>query len=198
MIFKDITTDKQTTYRLGAGEKCIFFMFNRSGEVVFDLVGIGSEAHIFSFFIGKGVDKNSLHIKQNHLSPKTISHTLIKSIAFEKATCMYEGTIFIDTNAPQSDASQESPALLLSPDAVISMKPSLEILADDVKCHHRATASPLNAEALFFAKTRGLSHSQAKNLLISGFWNDTLETMNALGVDENGIKNIRKKIAIDN
>lgn len=190
MIFKDITTDKQTTYRLGAGEKCVFFMFNRSGEVSFDLVGIGAEAHIFSFFVGKNTDKHFLHIKQNHLAPKTISHTLIKSIASDESTCTYEGTIYINKNAPESDASQESRAILLSPNALVSTKPSLEILANDVKCHHRATASPLNAEALFFAKTRGLSHSQAEKLLITGFWNDALEKIQVLGIDRGKIESI--------
>ncbi|MEI8096870.1 MAG: SufD family Fe-S cluster assembly protein [Candidatus Moraniibacteriota bacterium] len=190
MIFKDITTDKQSTYRLEAGEKCVFFMFNRSGEISFELVGTGAEAHIFSFFVGKNTDKNFLHIKQNHLAPKTISHTLIKSVASDESTCAYEGTIYIDKNAPGSDASQESRAILLSPDALVSMKPSLEILANDVKCHHRATASPLNAEALFFAKTRGLSSSQAEKLILSGFWNDALEKIQTLGIEKKEIENI--------
>lgn len=191
MQFKNITTDTQTTYRLKENEQCIFFMFNRSGDITFDLVGAKAEAHIFSFFVGKNTDKNSLHIRQNHFAPKTTSHALIKSIASDESICSYEGTIFIDKNAPESDASQESRALLLSPNAFVSMKPSLEILANDVKCHHRATASPINAEALFFAKTRGLSSSQAKELLISGFWNDALEKMNALHTNEEGKENVK-------
>jgi len=192
MQFKNITTDTQTIYHLKENEQCVFFVFNRSGEIAFDLMEVGAEAHIFSFFIGKNADKNSLHIKQNHLAPKTISHTLIKSIASDEAECLYEGTIFIAKDAPGSDASQESRAILLSPDAFVSMKPSLEILANDVKCHHRATTSPLNAEALFFAKTRGLSSSQAKRLLIAGFWNDAIEKILALGIDKKEVENIKK------
>lgn len=180
MKYLDISQDNKTTYVLKENEKCVFFIFNRSGEVSFDLTGIGAEAHIFSFFIGKDTDKHTLHIKQNHFAPKTVSHMLIKSIASDEALCTYEGTIFIDKNAIGSDASQESRALLLSPDALVSMKPSLEILADDVKCHHRATASPLNAEALFFAKTRGLSPAQAKKLLITGFIKSSLDEIKKL------------------
>lgn len=191
MIFKDITIDKKTTYRLGAGEKCVFFLLNRSGKITFELSGIGAEAHIFSFFIGKNADKSSLRIRQVHLAPRTISHTLIKSIASDEAECAYEGTIFIAKDAPGSDASQESRAILLSPNAFVSMKPSLEILANDVKCHHKATAGPLNAEALFFAKTRGLSSFQAKEILISGFWNDALEKMNALHANEEEKENVK-------
>lgn len=184
MQFKDITTDTQTLYRLNANERCVFFMLNRSGEITFELTGSGAEAHIFSFCIGKNDEKISLRILQNHLAPKTVSHTLIKSIAKDEATCTYDGTIFIDTNASQSDASQESRALLLSPSASVSLKPTLEILTHDVKCHHAATVSPLNDEALFFAQCRGLSHAQAKKLLVHGFLSDALIKMQALGIVE--------------
>lgn len=198
MQFKNITTDEQTIYRLKESEKCVFFLFNRSGEITFELAGIDAEAHIFAFFIGKGDEKHSLQLWQNHLASKTISHTLIKSVVSDEAICAYEGTIFIDKQAPQSDASQESRAILLSSDALVSMKPTLEILASDVICNHKATTSPLNKEALFFAKTRGLSLVQAEKLLLSGFWNDALEKIEALGVNATEMKNIRKILGIEN
>ena len=198
MQFKDITIDKQTIYRLEADERYVFFLFNRSGEITFELAGIGAEAHIFAFFIGKGTEKHSLKITQNHCAPKTISHTLIKSVVSDEAECAYEGTIFIDKQASQSDASQESRAILLSSDALISMKPTLEILASDVICNHKATTSPLNKESLFFAKTRGLSLAQAKALLLSGFWNDALEKIEVLGINVTEMKNIRKILGIEN
>lgn len=182
MHFKDISTDQKTLYRLKENEQCVFFMFNRSGEVTFELTGINAEAHIFSFFIGKGADRMMLRILQKHLAPKTTSHTLIKSVVTDEAECSYEGCISIDKKASHSDASQESRALLLSPRATMSMKPILEILTNDVKCRHAATASPLNKEALFFAQTRGLSSLQAKKLLIDGFWQDALSRIEALGV----------------
>jgi len=188
MLFKDITSDKQSLYRLKTNEKVVFFMLNRSGEITFELAGAGAEAHIFSFFIGHSTDKGSLKIFQKHLAAKTISHTLIKSVLSDEAESAYEGLIFIDKQAMQSDASQESRSILLSPLARASMKPTLEILADDVRCRHAATASPLNQEALFFAESRGLSETQAKNLLIRGFFNEAIEKMERLGVETKEMK----------
>jgi Fe-S cluster assembly protein SufD len=183
MQFKDISQDEKTTYRLEENEQCVFFMLNRGGAITFELAGRGAEAYIFSFFVGKNTDTNSLYIKQNHLAPQTTSHTLVKSIVSDEAECAYEGTIFIDKKAPKSNASQESRAILLSSGAKASMKPTLEILASDVVCHHAATASPLNKEALFFAESRGLSTAQAKTLLTLGFFNDALLKIEALGID---------------
>ncbi|MDP3956981.1 MAG: SufD family Fe-S cluster assembly protein [bacterium] len=188
MVFKNISTEKQSLYRLKENERVVFFMLNRSGELAFELTGTGAEAHIFSFFIGHGVDKAILKIIQRHLAPQTASHALIKSVLSDEAESAYEGLIFIDKQAMQSDASQESRSILLSPHAKVSMKPTLEILADDVRCRHAATASPLNQEALFFAESRGLSPNQASKMLIMGFFNDTLLKMEALGVNTEIIK----------
>lgn len=196
MQFKDISQEKKTLYTLKENEKCVFFLFNRSGEITFKLAGINAEVHIFAFFIGKGVEKYSLQIIQNHRAPKTTSHTLIKSIVSDEAICAYEGTISIDKQSSKSDASQESRAILLSSDALVSMKPTLEILANDVICNHKATASPLNKETLFFAEARGLSCVQAEKLLLSGFWNDALEKIEALGVSVTEMKNIREMVGI--
>lgn len=191
MQFKNISQDDKDTYRLGKNEKVVFFMFNRSGNITFELAGAGAEARIFSFFIGKDTDQFTLTLTQKHLAPDTVSHTLIKSTLSDKATGTYESLIFIDKKAVQSDASQESRAILLSSDASVSIKPTLEILANDVQCHHAATASPLAPEALFFAKTRGLSEQQAKNLLLHGFFNEALEKMQVRKIN---MEEIRKTL----
>lgn len=191
MKWKNISQDKKTSYTLKENEQCIFFLFNRSGKITFELIGTGAEAHIFCFFIGKNADKYSLNILQNHRAPKTVSRTLIKSVVSDTSTCTYDGTIFIDTHALSSDAMQESRALLLSSEALVAMKPTLEILADDVKCSHKATASPLDTEALFFAESRGISLPRAENLLISGFFSDAITQIETLGVEKNILAEIQ-------
>lgn len=183
MIFRNITTDKQTTYRLESNEKIVFSMLNRSGAITFELAGRGAEAHIFAFFIGRNDDKGTLAITQKHTAPETTSHALAKSVLFDASEYAYEGLIAIGKQADRSDASQESRSLLCSPLARASSKPSLEILANDVLCRHAATASPINSEALFFAESRGLSGAQAEQLLIQGFIDEAVEKIERLGVD---------------
>jgi len=191
MNYKDISQDTKTHYTLGTNERCVFFLFNRSDAITFSLAGEKSEAYIFCFFIGKKSEQHSLKIIQHHLAPQTTSQMLIKTLALDDSLCQYEGIISLDQNAKKSNASQESRALLLSSEARVSMKPTLEILTHDVVCSHKATASPLNPETLFVAQSRGLSLAQAKRLLISGFFNDALEQMCALGIDDT----TRKKIS---
>jgi len=48
-------------------------------------------------------------------------------------------------------------------------KPQLEIFADDVKCAHGATVGQLDAEEVFYLRSRGLSELTARNLLTYAF-----------------------------
>lgn len=195
MKFLDITNDTKNTYTLKENEKCVFSMLNRSGAITFELAGRGAEAYIFAFFVGRGDAKGMLAITQRHIAPETTSHALAKSVLFDASEYAYEGLIAIGKQADRSDASQESRTLLLSPLAQASSKPSLEILANDVLCRHAATASPLNAEALFFAESRGLSRAQAEHLLIQGFINEAVEKIERLGVDT---ATVRESLEIKN
>lgn len=180
MKFKDISQDKKNLYTLKKNERCIFYMLNRNGKITFELAGTNAEAHIFSFYIGRKDDKGALNITQKHTAPKTTSHTIVKSVLFDESEYNFSGLITVNKQAKQSDVSQESRTLLLSPFASVSAKPSLEILTDDVKCKHAAASSSLNPESLFFAKSRGLSEKQATALLVNGFFNDSIEKMHAL------------------
>ena len=54
-------------------------------------------------------------------------------------------------------------------------KPQLEIFADDVKCAHGATVGQLDAEHVFYLKTRGLSESSARDFLTFAFSAEIVE-----------------------
>ena len=64
--------------------------------------------------------------------------------------------------AQKTDGYQMNQALLLSPDAEIDTKPELEIFADDVKCSHGATVGELDADQLFYLRSRGIPEAEAR------------------------------------
>lgn len=180
MLFKDITHDSKTTYQLNENEQGVYFLFNRSGDITFELGGENAQAHVFAFFNATEEEHYTLTITQKHLAPQTTSHVVVKSLLNDKAQLNYRGTIFIAKNAPLSDASLENRNLLLSPLAKVISEPALEILQNDVRCHHAATTSSINREALFFSQTRGLTHKQAQTLLTSGFFRSSLTDLQEL------------------
>lgn len=193
MKFINISQDKKSLYTLKQNERCVFFMLNRFGKITFELAGADAEAHIFSFFIGKKNTRGALSIMQKHIAPRTTSRALIKSALFDESEYTYTGLINISKQAKKSDASQESRSLLLSPLARVFANPTLEILADDVKCKHAATVSPLNPENIFFAQSRRLSARQTEHLLVNGFFQEAIEKMRVLGVETGNIEKTMTK-----
>ena len=71
--------------------------------------------------------------------------------------------------AAGTDARQQNHNLLLSRDAVVDTKPTLEIFHDDVKCAHGATVGRLDDTALFYLRSRGIGAAQARELLVRAF-----------------------------
>ena len=61
-------------------------------------------------------------------------------------------------------------------------KPELQIYADDVKCSHGATVGQLDAQALFYLQSRGISQTDAEALLVYAFVSEILEAIDHPGV----------------
>jgi Fe-S cluster assembly protein SufD len=171
-LFRDISRDTKNSYALKRNERIVFFMQDRSGELVFHMDAPGAEAYVFAILSGSGTSVSSLRITSIHSAPDTFSRAIIRGIADDVSAITYNGLIRIEPGAVRSDASQEIRSLILSPEASVSSQPALEILEEDVHCNHSATLSPLNDAERFFIETRGVSENQAKQLLIKGFIND--------------------------
>jgi Fe-S cluster assembly protein SufD len=191
MNFKDITTEEAPIYTLNANEECVFFLLNKDAELTFELAGENSKAYIFALYLDDTSTRN-IHITQTHSAHHTLSQAIVRSVLGGDAGLNYKGLIHIDPSGNHSSAIQESRALLLSPEARHSAIPSLEILPRDVICHHKASASPLNQESLYYLMSRGLNKEASTRMLINGFLETTFEQMSDLGVDADELQSVRQ------
>jgi len=114
----------------------------------------------------------------NHNSPNCKSYQKIKNVLNDKSRGVYQGKIFVEKIAQKTDAYQLSKALILNDDAEFDAKPELEIYADDVKCSHGSTSGSIDSDAVHYLMTRGIPKKEAVKLLINGFLNEVLETIN--------------------
>lgn len=115
------------------------------------------------------------HSTIDHASGRGRSRQLHKTVVGGAAHAVFNGKIFVRPRAQQTDSAQHSRNLLLSPRAQVDAKPQLEIFADDVKCAHGATVGRLDADEMFYLKSRGLSEAAARNLLTYAFAADVVE-----------------------
>ena len=109
------------------------------------------------------------HTRVDHLTGPATSHQEYRGILTGAARCVWNGKAIVHAGADGTDADQANHNLLLSDKAEIDAKPELEIYADDVKCSHGTTIGQLDANALFYLRTRGLDESSARQLLTRAF-----------------------------
>lgn len=109
-----------------------------------------------------------------HHSGDTRSNQLFKLAAGGTAHAVYQGKITVAKGADRSDSRQTAKAILFSDRAEADLKPELEILADDVKCAHGAAIGDLDADSMFYLRSRGVPEGEARNLLIRAFLEDAV------------------------
>jgi len=131
--------------------------------------GEGAEIHLNGLALIAGRQIADTHTRIDHAAPKGKSIQLHKCIADGSSHAIFSGKIIVHTGATGADSTQSSRNLLLSGKARIDTQPQLEIFNDDVSCKHGATVGQIDADALFFLKSRGLSEERARNLLTHAF-----------------------------
>ncbi|MGB2867630.1 MAG: Fe-S cluster assembly protein SufD [Bacteroidota bacterium] len=138
-------------------------------NVVAILNAEGSDCTLNGLSLGTGSQLIDHHTTIDHAKPHCTSHELYKAVLDGKSRGVFNGKIFVRKDAQKTDAKQTNKTLLLSDDAVIDTKPQLEIFADDVKCTHGATVGQLDAEQIFYLRSRGIGQVAARDILTFAF-----------------------------
>jgi Fe-S cluster assembly protein SufD len=138
------------------------------------LDGPGAECALNGLYVTTGSQHVDNHTTIDHAKPHCSSRELYKGILDGKSTGVFNGKILVRKDAQKTDSKQSNKNLLLSEDSVINTKPQLEIYADDVKCTHGATIGQIDAESIFYLRSRGIGQEQARAMLTMAFANDVL------------------------
>jgi Fe-S cluster assembly protein SufD len=133
------------------------------------LGGEGAEATLNGLVYAHGDKHIDNHTLLMHEKGHCTSHELYKHVLADKAAAIFKGKIYVQKDAQKTDSKQTSKALLLSDTALMNSQPALEIYADDVKCTHGSTTGPVDANAVFYLISRGLSRAQARHLMTYAF-----------------------------
>lgn len=144
-------------------------------QVSVRLLGSGAAATIVGVVVAGNKANIKLTTMQIHEAPETTSNLLVKSALNGRAQCIIAGGIRVERKAQKTDAYQRNENLLLSEEAYAESKPSLEILANDVRCTHGATVGPISQEELWYLATRGIPKKRGESLIVEGFFRSALD-----------------------
>jgi Fe-S cluster assembly protein SufD len=140
-----------------------------------DLVGRGATSRVTGAYFADGTQHLDYDTYQLHAAPDTESDFAFKGALRDSARTVWRGMIRVEEGAQKTNAYQENRNLLLSKKASANSIPGLEILANDVRCTHGATLSPVDREQLFYLMARGLPRAEAERLIVRGFFQDVLD-----------------------
>jgi Fe-S cluster assembly protein SufD len=146
-------------------------------EVHARLAGPGAVTHLNAAQLLSGTQHADFTTVVRHDAPHGTSRQTVKNVLAGRSRGVFQGRIEVARHAQKTDGYQMSQSLLLSPDAEIDTKPELEIFADDVKCSHGATVGELDAEQLFYLRSRGIPDAEARSMLVRAFLAEALDAV---------------------
>ena len=144
-------------------------------EIHARLAGPRGAAHLNGAQLLGGVQHGDITTVVSHDAPNCESRQTVKTVASGKSRGVFQGRIEVARPAQKTNGYQMSQALLLSNEAEVDFKPQLEIYADDVKCSHGATVGELDAEQLFYLRSRGVPEPAARAMLIRAFLAEAMD-----------------------
>jgi Fe-S cluster assembly protein SufD len=171
---EDSTLIRRGSLHLGAGSQATLHVLELGGALVrhdlhAELHGDQARLDTRGVFVLRGRQHLDTQLSIRHQALNTASESIWRGVADERSRGVFRGAIVVAEGADGTDASLNNKNLLLSALAEIDTKPELEIYADEVKAAHGATIGQLDERALFYLRSRGLPHAEARALLTAAF-----------------------------
>ena len=139
------------------------------------LKGEGSFSEMLGLYFADTNQHFAQRTLQSHNAEHATSDLLYKGALKERSRSEYSGLIKVLKGAQGTDAYQANRNLVLSEEAMARSIPQLEIEANEVRCTHGATVSPVEEEHLFYLMSRGIDRVTAQRLVVFGFFGDVLD-----------------------
>lgn len=158
--------------------------------------GEQTETNLNGLTVATGEQTSDTHSIVALTKPHGTTNQLHKCIVSDRAHTVFNGKVFVPKEAQLTDATQLNRNLMLSPKARVDTKPELQITADNVKCAHGATVSQLEAEEIFYLRSRGLSEDDANQLLIDAFAAEIIDRLPLESLRNNITQTIEQKVKL--
>lgn len=139
-------------------------------DLVVQLQGAGARLAVDVLDMAAGARRQTdLHLRVDHLAPATRSRLEFCGMAGGRGRSVFDGRVVVHRDAAGTDAGQSCRGLILSPHAEVDARPQLEIYTDAVQCSHGVAIGSLDAEALFYLRSRGIDAAVARAMLLEAF-----------------------------
>lgn len=133
------------------------------------LQGDQSSLKIAGAVRGSGEQHFDFWTEVNHRAQKTTSALDYFFVMDGKSRAVFNGLLHIEKTGQETEAYQKAKSLLLGTKSTVHAIPKLIIQTDAVKCSHGASVASVNPEQVHYLQSRGISKSEAEQMIIRGF-----------------------------
>ena len=176
--------------------------FSFGGELIRNNLNIfQNDERIESSINGITIIDDNQHVDHNtlihHRKPNCNSYQDYKGIFGGKSVGVFNGRVLVEKEAQKTNAFQANNNVLISDEAAINTNPQLEIFADDVICSHGCTVGLLDKNALFYLRARVIAEKEATALMMYGFANKVLTSVEIPEIKARINRIIANKLGVD-
>jgi len=172
--------------RLGRDAKIRSTQVSLGGDLVrvvetVEYAGAGGEAELGGLYLADAGQHLEHRLFVDHSAPHCKSNVIYKgALQGEGAHTVWIGDVMIRAGAEGTDTYEQNRNLVLSDGARADSVPNLEIETGEiVGAGHASTTGRFDDEQLFYLQARGINESQARRLVVRGFF---VEMIRRIGI----------------
>ncbi|UDY25123.1 Fe-S cluster assembly protein SufD [Nocardioides sp. Kera G14] len=138
--------------------------------------GSGGSAELLGLYFADAGQHIEHRLFVDHTAPKTKSHVVYKgALQGDGAHTVWIGNVLIRKVAEGIETYEENRNLVLTDGAQADSVPNLEIETGEIEgAGHASATGRFDDEQLFYLRSRGISESEARRLVVHGFFNDLI------------------------
>jgi len=158
------------------------------------LVGDGADGKSWGVAYGDKSQAYDIGGETIHIASNTTSDMVARVVLNDEAKTVYRGLVRINPGAMNCEGYQQEDSILLSEKAEASTVPNLEIENNDVKCSHGATVTQIDEDKLFYMMCRGIDEHSAKNVIVEGFFEPIVASIEDEEIKSNINESLKKRL----
>ncbi|WP_338675804.1 Fe-S cluster assembly protein SufD [Streptomyces sp. SCSIO 30461] len=158
--------------------------------------GTGGEAELFGLYFTDAGQHQEHRLLVDHNTPHCKSNVVYKgALQGDNAHAVWIGDVLIEAKAEGTDTYEMNRNLVLTDGARVDSVPNLEIETGEiVGAGHASATGRFDDEQLFYLMARGIPETEARRLVVRGFFAELVQQIGLPDVEERLIAKIEAEL----
>ena len=162
-----------------------------------DYAGPGGSVEMLGLYFADEGQHIEHRLFVDHTAPKTRSHVVYKgALQGQGAHAVWVGNVLIRKIAEGIETYEENRNLVLTDGCQADSVPNLEIETGEIEgAGHASATGRFDDEQLFYLRSRGIEETEARRLVVHGFFNDLIRKIGVPELDDQLVATVEAELA---